>query len=153
MGTKSPRYLELKVKGQPFVYMVTKVIYKDKKGRFSKFVSGKKLRVEVYAEAEVVDKKTGKLTLHNRLIRKHSLGYAKRKNPTTIEHIKKNILRKARKSRGSIRLKKINGIFKFVSDKMVTRKKRGKGVHTVKIKRGVLDGYFKTFEASLSGNH
>jgi len=153
MGKKSPRYVEIKVKGKPFTYMVSEIVYRDKRGRFAKFNPRRKLRVEVYAIAEVVDKKTTKRVLKKRLIRKHSLGFAKRKHPTTITHIKKHILKKALKSRGQLRVTMVDGLFKFVSDKIVPKNvKKRKGVKTIKFHKGSLDGYFKAFEASLSGN-
>lgn len=150
MGKKSPHYLTIKVKGKPFVYMVSKVLYKDKKGRFAKFNPRRKLRVEVYVSSEVIDKRSNKIVLKNKLVRKHSLGFAKRKKPTTVEHIKKNILKKVVKSKGQLRITKVDGLFKFVSDHMVKNTSKKKGVKTIHFDKGSLHEYFKAFESSLS---
>lgn len=134
MGRKL-RYIEVRVKGQPLIYQVSRIQYRDKKGRLSKFSPNKFLKVEVIAKREVVDKKTSRTVLRERIIQKHSLGYAKRKKPVTVAATNIRIQKKAQKHKTSLMTIFENGSIKFMSGLFTPLKaKKKKGVRKVKIK-------------------
>lgn len=114
MARKSSRYFEAKIKGRPVIYQVSSIKYRDKKGRFAKFDTRRKLSAEVYAKSEKVDKATHKLVLHERKIKKWSLGYAKRKKPVTKESVEKRLATKVKKSKGSLEEKILHGMKVFI---------------------------------------
>jgi hypothetical protein len=128
MGRKSARYFEGKIKGKPFVYQVSTIKYRDKKGRFAKFNPRRKLKLEVYARTEKVDKATSKLVQHEQQIRKYSVGFAKRKKRVTIEQVENRIARKAKKSKGSIQERFVNGMRVFISGILNKKEKKAKKV-------------------------
>lgn len=160
MARKTTRYTELKIKGQPFVYSISIIRYRDKKGHFAKFNPRRKLKVEVYGKREVYDKRKSIVVVKEKLIRKHSLGFAKRKKATTKEHIEKLIERKATKAKGRLEVKVIDGLKVFLS--VPQSKRKGKAqVRRVKIPwwtipsqdiEKELDERLETFESSLPGN-
>ena len=134
MGRKL-RYVEVRLKGQPLIYQVSRIQYRDKKGRLSKFSPKKILRVEIIAKREVVDKKTSRTVLRERVIQKHGLGFAKRKKPVTIEMTNARIQRKAEQHKQSMMTVFEDGAVKFMSGLFSSLKgKRKKGMRKVKIK-------------------
>lgn len=142
MGKKSPHYVTITVKGKPFAFSLNHVIYRDKLGRFAKFNSRRKLKVEVYAKTEAVSKKTGQIVQKIRRINKYTLGFAKRKKPTTLKSISRKAFKSVVQHKG--KLVKIDGLYKFVYPGQMPKSK-----NVVKIKKGVFNEYFKTFQASL----
>ena len=114
MGTKSPRYVEIRIKGQSFSWQVLRIQYRDSKGRLSKFDKRKKLSMEVIAEREVVDKKTYKKVLRPVKIQKYSTGLRKRKQQISVAQVEKRIQAKLLKERKSVTLEEtLEGGVKF----------------------------------------
>lgn len=109
------RYLEVKNKREPVVYQVSKIRYRDSKGRLSKFVKGKKLSVEILAKKTVFDKKQDKWVQVDRVIKKHGLRLAKRKRSVTIAKTNKRLLRKADKHKHKLGVIMDGGIVRFIS--------------------------------------
>lgn len=137
MGTKSPRYVEIRIKGQSFSWQVLRIQYRDSKGRLSKFDKRKKLSMEVIGEREVVDKKTYKTVLRPIKIQKYSTGLRKRKNRITVSQVEKRIQAKLLKERKSITLEEtLEGGVKF----------------TYMYKKGSQRGHKKSTRSTVSRN-
>ena len=91
MPRHRPRYVEVRIKGEPFTFNIRTIRYRDSKGHFSRFTKKKKLSVEVIGERYVVDKKTHKTVLAPRVIKKYSQPLRKRTRPITIQEVEKRI--------------------------------------------------------------
>ena len=109
------RYAEVKIKGQPVVYSIHSIRYRDAKGRLSKFKKGKRLSVEVLAKKTVWDKKVGHNVEILQKVKKHGLKLAKRKKPITKKQTEKRIQRKALKHKKTLMVVMEEGILKFIS--------------------------------------
>ena len=91
MPRHMPRYVEVRIKGEPFTFNIRTIRYRDSKGHFSRFTTKKKLSVEVIGERSVVDKKTHKTVLAPKVIKKYSQPLRKRKRRVTIQEVEKRI--------------------------------------------------------------
>jgi hypothetical protein len=109
------RYAEVKVKGQPVLYTVSQIRYRDKNGKLSKFRKGKLLSVEILAKKSLYDKKAGKWVERHRVIKKYGLKLAKRKKAVSIEATNKRIIRKAEKHKTGVTVVMEGGITRFIS--------------------------------------
>lgn len=137
MGKKSPRYVEIRIKGQSFSFQVLRIQYRDSKGRLSKFDKRKKLSMEVIAEREVIDKKTNKKVLKPIKVDKYSTGLKKRKNNITVQQVEKRIQASLFKLRKQVTLEEsLEGRVKF----------------TYTYKKGSRRGHKKSVKTSVSRN-
>ena len=112
-GRFNPRFIQVKVKGQPFSFTPSKIKYRDAKGKIVKFTTRKRLKVEVYAKVEAFDKKKGKMVTWEKRIDKYTTRLQKRKRPITLSQAQERIRKTLHREKKTFIQTEVNGLVRM----------------------------------------
>lgn len=121
------RYLETQKNRETFSFHVTRIEYRDAKGRVSKFSKGKRLSIRAFVSREVFNKKRHRYEQQEKLMKKYSLPLRVRKKEPSIEQFNSRIKKRLAKEQKTLLMVMEEGItrftYTFVKKKKTHRKK------------------------------